>query len=61
MIPQTVSWGEEGEDPGPSKFLMNFQWQGTRDMSAFLSIPAAIKFIKKDHWKNLQVESTIII
>ena len=61
MIPQTVSWGEEGEDPGPSQFLMNFQWQGTRDMSAFLSIPAAIKFVKNDHWKNRQVLSREII
>ena len=39
MIPQTVSWGEDGEDSGPTQFLMNFQWQGTRDMSAFLTIP----------------------
>ena len=61
MIPQTVSWGEEGEDPGPSQFLMNFQWQGTRDMSAFLSIPSAIKFVKNDHWKNRQVISREII
>ena len=61
MIPQTVSWGEEGEDPGPSQFLMDFQWQGTRDMSAFLSIPAAIKFVKNDHWKNRQVLSREII
>ena len=61
MIPQTVSWGEEGEDPGPSQFLMNFQWQGTRDMSAFLSIPAAIKFVNNDHWKNRQVISGDII
>ena len=61
MIPQTVSWGEEGEDPGPSQFLMNFQWQGTRDMSAFLSIPAAIKFVKNDQWKNRQLISREII
>ena len=61
MIPQTVSWGEEGEDPGPSQFLMNFQWQGTRDMSAFLAIPTAIKFVKNNHWKNRQVISREII
>ena len=47
IIPQIISWGEEGEDPGPTQFLMDFQWQGTRDMSAFLSIPVAIKFVKE--------------
>ena len=52
MTPQTVSWGEEGEDPGPTQFLMDFQWQGTRDMSAFLSIPSAINFVRKCNWKK---------
>ena len=61
MIPQTVSWGQDGDDPGPSQFLMNFQWQGTRDMSSFLSIPAAIKFVKNAHWKNRQLTSRKII
>ena len=42
MHPLGVSWGVEGDDPGPTELLKNFQWQGTRDMSAFLTIPAAI-------------------
>ena len=54
MIPQTISWGEEGEDPGPTKLLQDFQWQGTRDMSAFLAIPSAIKFVEKNSWKKRQ-------
>ena len=54
MIPQTISWGEEGEDPGPTKLLQDFQWQGTRDMSAFLAIPSAIKFVEKKSWKKRQ-------
>ncbi len=52
IIPQIISWGEEGEDPGPTQFLMDFQWQGTRDMSAFLSIPVAIKFVKENKWRK---------
>ena len=52
IIPQIISWGEEGEDPGPTQFLMDFQWQGTRDMSAFLSIPEAIKFVKENKWRK---------
>ncbi len=61
MRPQTVSWGEEGEDPGPTQFLMDFQWQGTRDMSAFLSIPSAINFVRKGNWKKRQIVSKEII
>ena len=30
--------------PWPSEFLQDFQWQGTRDMSSFLTIPKAIDF-----------------
>ena len=45
--PVVVSWGKDGDDPTPSEFIQNFQWQGTRDMSAFLTIPAAINFYIK--------------
>ncbi|MEC7736818.1 MAG: aminotransferase class V-fold PLP-dependent enzyme, partial [Candidatus Neomarinimicrobiota bacterium] len=48
MKPLVYSWGKDGEDPGPSEFLQDFQWQGTRDMSAFLSIPAAIEFYHQE-------------
>ena len=44
--PLVISWGKEGDDPTPSEFLQNFQWQGTRDLSAFLTIPIAIDFYK---------------
>lgn len=50
--PQVMSWGEEGDDPGPSQFQMDFQWQGTKDMSSFLSIPSAIHFIESNNWKE---------
>ena len=52
LQPQIMSWGEEGEDPGPSQFLMDFQWQGTKDMSAFLSIPSAINFLEENDWRE---------
>jgi len=48
MKPVIYSWGKDGEDPGPSEFLQDFQWQGTRDMSAFLSIPTAIEFYHQE-------------
>lgn len=46
--PLVVSWGKDGDDPNPSEFIQNFQWQGTRDMSAFLTIPTAINFYNKE-------------
>ena len=46
--PVVVSWGKDGDDPTPSEFIQNFQWQGTRDMSAFLTIPTAINFYIKE-------------
>ena len=61
IAPQTISWGEEGVDPGPTQFLMDFQWQGTRDMSAFLSIPSAINFVKNNKWRENHINSKKII
>ena len=60
--PQVMSWGEEGDDPGPSQFQMDFQWQGTKDMSSFLSIPSAIDFIESNNWKeNHKVSKELIL
>lgn len=42
--PLITSWGSAGWDPSPSPFLVEHQWQGTRDLSAFLTVPAAIQF-----------------
>ncbi|MBH10571.1 MAG: aminotransferase [Candidatus Marinimicrobia bacterium] len=44
--PLVYSWGKEGDDPEPSEFLQDFQWQGTRDMASFLTLPKAIEFFK---------------
>ena len=52
MKPMINSWGKYGEDPGPSEFLQNFQWQGTRDMSRFLVVPDSIDYFKKNILPN---------
>ena len=52
--PLVVSWGWEPEYPGESKFLDYHQWQGTRDMSAFLTVPEAIKFMAEYDWINVR-------
>jgi isopenicillin-N epimerase len=51
--PLLISWGYESASPSPSRFLDYHQGQGTRDFSAFLTVPAAIRFIKEHQWETV--------
>jgi isopenicillin-N epimerase len=51
--PLVISWAEINQ---PSFSLRHEMW-GTRDMAAFLSIPAAIKFRKKHEWETRNFEA----
>ena len=65
MLNATVtSWGyadgtggHSGFDAylGRSLFERRMQWQGTRDISAWLTVPAAIEFQAKHDWASVQV------
>jgi isopenicillin-N epimerase len=46
LEPLVVSWGWRADRPGPSPFIDQQEWQGTRDVAAYLSVPAAIEFLK---------------
>ncbi|GAB5416045.1 MAG: aminotransferase class V-fold PLP-dependent enzyme [Crocinitomicaceae bacterium] len=48
--PVIISWGYDAEVPGKSKFLDYHQLQGTRDYSAFLTVPESIRFMEKHDW-----------
>jgi isopenicillin-N epimerase len=50
LEPLVVSWGWQSETPGPSRFLDEHEWQGTRDIAAYLSVPAAIQFMQAHDW-----------
>lgn len=52
--PLIVSWGYESENPGTSRFIDYHEWQGTRDLSAYLSVPAAITFQEQHNWRQIQ-------
>ncbi len=44
--PLVISWDSERENP----FQLRHEWSGTRDLAAFLAIPAAIQFMAEHDW-----------
>ena len=50
--PAIVSWGYEGDDPS---FLARHERQGTRDPSAYLTVPAAIEWQREHDWDSVRV------
>lgn len=54
LEPLVVSWGWQAEDPGPSRFIDEHEWQGTRDLAAFLAVPAAIEFLRAHDWDAIR-------
>lgn len=54
--PLVVSWGYESVAPSISQFLDYHQMQGTRDFSAFLTIPKAIEFLSENNWQQVAAD-----
>ncbi len=54
LDPLVVSWGYESEQPSGSQFVDYHEWQGTRDMTPFLTVPAAIAFQEAHDWSTLR-------
>ena len=53
MEPLVISWGYESTNPTDSQFFDYHQFNGTRDFSAYLCIPAAIDYMKKNNWQQV--------
>jgi isopenicillin-N epimerase len=51
--PLIVSWGYKAAFPSSSQFIDWHQGQGTRDFSAFLTIPTAINFMIEHNWHEV--------
>ncbi len=54
LKPLVVSWGYESETPSASQFVDHFEWWGTRDLAAFLAVPAAIQFQREQDWGRVR-------
>ena len=59
--PLVVSWGYEADFPSSSQFLDYHQMQGTRDFSAFLTVPKAIAFMKEHTWEEVAADSRELV
>lgn len=53
LVPSVISWGMTHKMPTQSRFIDEFEYQGTRDISGFLAVPAAIKFMKFHDWEAI--------
>ncbi len=54
LKPLVVSWGYESITPSASTFVDHHEWWGTRDIAAFLTVPAAIKFQQEHDWDTVR-------
>jgi isopenicillin-N epimerase len=54
LKPLVVSWGYEAEAPGPSRIVDYYEWEGTRDIASFLSVPEAIRFQEQHGWPKVR-------
>ena len=54
LEPLVVSWGWESDNPSHSQFLDHHQYQGTNDISGYLSVPKAIEFLSKNNWEKVR-------
>ena len=59
--PLVVSWGYDSAMPSHSRFLDYHQLQGTKDYSAFLSVPDAIRFMEQHDWPAVRVHCRTLV
>ena len=58
--PFIVSWGYNSDNPGVSNFIDYMEVQGTRDPSAFLTVPTVMNFFKANNWSSIRDKSQIL-
>lgn len=61
MDPLVVSWGYDNPAINESQFLDYHEYQGTRDISAFLCTPKVIEFLQDNNWKAVSSNCKTIV
>lgn len=63
LEPLVVSWGYGKAAPAGnvSRFVDLFQWTGTHDPAAALSVPAAIQFMYEQDWDTVRQDCHILL
>lgn len=61
LDPLVISWGYESEKPGHSQFLDYNEYQGTRDISAFLTVPKALEYLTSNNWEERSKNCRLLI
>lgn len=54
--PLVISWGYDAMFPSDSLFIDYHQMNGSRDFSAFLTIPTAIQFMNENNWEAVSAQ-----
>ncbi|HSG41879.1 MAG TPA: aminotransferase class V-fold PLP-dependent enzyme [Anaerolineales bacterium] len=54
LKPLVVSWGDELDFADKSTKVNDHEFWGTRDVSAFLAVPSAIKFQDENNWDEVR-------
>lgn len=61
LEPLIVSWGYKALFPSHSQFLDWHQFNGTRDFSAYLTLPASIEFMNQNNWGEVSSRCRLMV
>ncbi|NQW30792.1 MAG: aminotransferase class V-fold PLP-dependent enzyme [Ignavibacteria bacterium] len=55
--PLTVSWGRKMALAESSEFVVDHEYLGTRDCSAFLTVPFVLEWMRMNNWERVQLDA----